>query len=484
MKKKVLIALGFFIAVSVCVGIYLVYSIETTTSRLDTLIRLHRVAILRETFLIRLKRVQSDLILRETRHSRSFDTMVRDILSMGSVADSCFRCHHAEPVMAAIRQLNLGTERYKEALSRVLTIRANAARLAAEEDAAFRVGEELIGSVGEMLASTNRKLEERTTAALSEIGRAKYLVFFLLLVGPVVSTVLAFVLVRGLTEPVDRLVEATRRLKGGDLDYRVRGLRDEFSELEASFNEMAQSLREQMGRMQRTEQLVAIGELAAGLAHEIKNPLAGIKVAMNVLLSDSGLPPEDREVAEQVVGEVARLESLMRSFLHFARPPKPQLAPVRINDLLDTTLSFFRKHKAFGGGREGRIDVGKDFRPLPETLADPMQVQQVCLNLFLNALDAMPHGGTLRVATSLDGNAGTIRIDVSDTGTGIGEGIREKIFEPFFTTKGKGTGLGLAISRQLMQQHGGTVEVADNPGGGATFTVLLPVVPPLEAGMA
>ena len=478
MKKKVLIGLGMFIAVSVCVGLYMVYMIESTTSRLDNLIRLHRVAILRETFLIRLKRVQSDLILRETRHSRSFDTMVRDILNMGSVADSCFRCHHAEPSMALIRQLNNDTERYKDALSRVLTIRANARRLAAEEDAAFRVGEELIANVGEMLARTNLSLEERTTTSLSEIGRAKYMVISLLLVGTMVSTALAFVLVRGLTKPVGLLVEATRRLKGGELDYRVRGLRDEFAELEASFNEMAQSLREQMGNMQRTEQLVAIGELSAGLAHEIKNPLAGIKVAMNVLLSGPGLPPEDREVAEQVMREVARLEGLMRSFLHFTRPPKPQPASVKVNDILDTTLSFFRKHRATASGPGSDVEVVKDFRPLPETFADPMQVQQVCLNLFLNALDAMPHGGTLHVATSLDGNGKAIRIDISDTGTGVDKGIREKIFEPFFTTKGKGTGLGLPISRQLMQQHGGAIEVSDNPGGGARFTMRLPVVAP------
>ena len=484
MKKKVLIGLGVFIVASVCVGLYMVHSIESATSRLDNLIRLHRVAILRETFLIRLKRVQSDLILRETRHSRSFDTMVRDILSMGRAGESCIRCHHAEPVEALIRQLNTDTEKYKDGLSRVLTIRANAARLAAEEDAAFRVGEELIANVGEMIERTNLKLEERTTAALSEIGRTKYLVIFLLLLGPMVSTVLVFVLIRGLTDPVDLLVDATRRLKGGDLDHRVTGLRDEFAELEASFNEMAQSLREQMGKMQRTEQLVAIGELAAGLAHEIKNPLAGIKVAMNVLLSEPALNPEDRNVAEQVVGEVARLESLMRNFLNFARPPKPQPAPVKVNDLLDTTLSFFRKHSMFGGGPEGRIEVAKDFRPLPETLADPMQIQQVCLNLFLNALDAMPRGGTLRVATSLNGNRETIRIDVSDTGTGIEGSMREKIFEPFFTTKGKGTGLGLAISRELMRQHGGSVEVAGTPGGGSTFTVLLPVVRPPEAGRA
>jgi signal transduction histidine kinase len=304
------------------------------------------------------------------------------------------------------------------------------------------------------------------------------------LVTPLVFTALAFLLLRSLTDPVGRLVEATRQLKGGDLDHRVQGLRDEFAELEASFNEMAQSLRDQMRKMQRAEQLSAVGELAAGLAHEIKNPLAGIKVAMNVLLSDSNLAAEDRQVLEKVAEEVVRLESLMKSFLRFARPPKPEPSPVRINDLLDTTLSFFRKRGSLGDGPERRVDVEKDFRPLPETMADPMQIQQVCLNLFLNALDAMPEGGTLRVGTCVENDPARIRIDVSDTGGGVEPELRAKIFEPFFTTKGKGTGLGLAISRQLVELHGGTIDLGDAPRGGARFTVRLPVVRPPGEGTA
>ncbi|HEX9205248.1 MAG TPA: ATP-binding protein [Candidatus Deferrimicrobiaceae bacterium] len=482
MKKRILVFLGAFTAVSVCTGVYLVYSIKTTTSRLDNLIRLHRVAILRENFMLRLKRVQSDLILRETRHSRSFDTMVRDIMNMGSVSDSCLRCHHEEQVMSRIRELHLGIESYKDALSRVLTIRANTERLAAEEDTAYRAGEALIDDLGEMLASTNQRLEARTASALSEIERTKYILYFLVLFGPVASTVLAFLLIRNLADPVSRLVRATRQLKGGDLDHRVQGLRDEFAELEASFNEMAQSLRDQMGRMQRAEQLSAVGELAAGLAHEIKNPLAGIKVAMNVLL-DSRLEAEDREVVEQVGIEVTRLESLMRSFLRFARPPKPEMSPVRVNDLLDTTLTFIRKRRPSAGRPGNPVEVERDYRPLPETMADPMQIQQVCLNLFLNALDAMPDGGTLRVATRHEGDPGMIRVDISDSGNGIEREFREKIFEPFFTTKGKGTGLGLAISRQLLFLHGGTVDLCDGPAAGATFTLRLPVVPPPGEGM-
>jgi signal transduction histidine kinase len=117
-------------------------------------------------------------------------------------------------------------------------------------------------------------------------------------------------------------------------------------------------------------------------------------------------------------------------------------------------------------------------------MADPMQIQQICLNLFLNALDAMPDGGTLRVATCVEGEPGRIRIDVSDTGGGIEPELREKIFEPFFTTKGKGTGLGLAISRQLVELHGGTIDLGDAPRGGATFTVRLPVVRPPAEGAA
>jgi two-component system sensor histidine kinase AtoS len=227
--------------------------------------------------------------------------------------------------------------------------------------------------------------------------------------------------------------------------------------------------------MHRTEQMVVVGELAAGLAHEIKNPMAGIKVAMSVLSEESYISPEDKVVLQKVVAEITQLEGLMKSFLNFTKPQEPRLEPVNVNQMLNTTLAFHLKHQDVGAGGSGKIKTVKEFGELPPTLADPTQLQQVFLNLFLNALHAMPRGGELGVRTFLEEGGKTIRIEVSDTGNGIREDLIGKVFQPFFTTKPKGTGLGLAISRQMIERHDGTIAVANRPGGGALFTLWLPV---------
>lgn len=467
--------MAIYSVVFLLLGGYVIRTIHNATASLDRLITLHQVEILREHYLLEIKRVQADLLLTDTRYSRSFDVIVKHVMGMGKLIGTCFECHHSPRGMERLNGLKQQTETYKDALSRVLMIRANAARLAAEKDAAFRVGEELIMQVGEMIAFTTSRLGENTQKAMGKIDRTKYLLYVLVALGPLVSALIGFGFLSGLTRPVKVLVESTRKLKGGDLDHRVAGLKDEFAEVAASFNEMAGSLKEQMQKMHRTEQMVVVGELAAGLAHEIKNPMAGIKVAMSVLSEEAYISPEDKVVLQKVVAEITGLEGLMKSFLNFAKPQKPRLEPVNVNQMLNTTLTFHLKHQAVGAGGSGKIEIVKEFGELPPTQADPTQLQQVFLNLFLNALHAMPRGGELGVRTFLEERGKTIRIEVSDTGSGIREDLIAKVFQPFFTTKPKGTGLGLAISRQMIERHDGAIAVANRPGGGVLFTIRLPV---------
>jgi signal transduction histidine kinase len=477
MKNRIIIVLGIYAVVFLLAGLYIIKTIRDATSTLDQLITLHQVEILREHFLIQLKRVQTDLVLKDTRHSRDFNTFVNHARNMGSVVDTCFNCHHGGPVADQLQELKRETEVYKEHLSRVLTLRANAERLAEEENAAFHVGEGLIARVTEMVATTGARLEANTQKALREIDDTKYILYTLVIFGPLVSVALGWVLVSGLTGPVRTLVASTRKLKAGDLDHRVAGLRHEFGELGGAFNEMAKSLKEHMQNMQRAEQLAAVGELAAGLAHEIKNPLAGIKVAMRVLEDEDRLSPEDGEVVRKVGEEVERLEALMKSFLNFAKPPKPQLTDVNVNAVMDATIAFYAgKPHATPESLNG-IKIVKDFGDLPSTMADPIQLQQVFVNLVINATDAMSEGGTLSVRTSLEDDDSVIKVEIADTGRGIDAEHVESIFEPFFTTKHGGTGLGLATSRQLIQQHGGSIRVTGNEGGGTVFTVRLPLRP-------
>jgi signal transduction histidine kinase len=475
MRRKIIVGLAVYAVVFSIASAYVIHVIGKATGNLNRLITLHQVEILREHYLLQIRKVQSGLLLVNTEKSKGFDNVVRDVKSMGGVIDTCFGCHHSPRGMERLKDLKSQTERYKDSLSRVLTLRANAGRRAAEEDAAFHAGEELIARVGEMISFTTSRLEENTAKEMDRIDRSKYILYGLVVLGPLVSVALGFIFLTGLTRPVKVLVASTRRLKGGDLDHRVAGLSDEFGELATAFNEMAGSLKEQMHKMQRTEQMVVVGELAAGLAHEIKNPMAGIKVAMSVLSEEAYISPEDKVVLQKVVAEITQLDSLMKSFLNFAKPRKPRLEPVNVNQVLNTTLTFHLKHQAFGSGEAGKIRITKEFGELPPTLADPTQLQQVFLNLFLNALHAMPRGGELGVRTCLEEDGKTIRIEVSDTGSGIREDLINKVFHPFFTTKPKGTGLGLAISRQMIEQHDGTIAVANRPGGGALFTILLPV---------
>jgi len=480
MKRKILIGFGIITVIFFCGSGYIIYTINSSTSRLDDMIMLHQVEILREHYLIQIKRVQADLLLKDTRHPRSFDTFVKDILNMGNIINTCYDCHHGKRIVNKINVLSQRTDDYKNALSRVLTIRANAARLAREEDHAFLIGEELITEVRDMIEMTRANLEERRVRALHDIAETKYVFYILVGIVPLLSGTLAFIVLRGITSPMERLLDSTRRLKGGDLDHRVEGLKHEFGELAVSFNEMAGSLKKQMENMQRTEQMVVVAQLAAGLAHEIKNPLAGIKVAMHVLSDEASLSEEDRAVLGKVIEEITRLDSLMKNFLNFAKPPKPTLSPVNVNDLLRTTLAFYIKSDSIHPGKSDGIRIDQDLHPLPSTMADRMQLQQVFLNIILNSIDAMPNGGTLTIRTSFSEEAGRIRVEMADSGKGFGEGPAAKIFEPFFTTKPKGTGLGLAISKQLVEQHGGSITAANNPGGGATFEILLPRVPPEE----
>jgi len=395
---------------------------------------------------------------------------------MDTSLSACFNCHHSESVANKLNDLKDRVQQYKSALSRVFTIRANSSRLVEEEDTAFKIGTDLITEVDDITTMTNLKLEERTRAALMNIRRTKNILYLLLVAVPFTVLCLSLFFFRGFTRPVDVLLNATRRLKSGDLNYRVEGLQDEYGEVAASFNEMASSLKEHYLRMQWAEQVVVLGELAGGLAHEIKNPLAGIKGAMQIFSSNASLSEKNKDILLKGIGQIERIELLLRSLLNFAQPPKPQFLQVDVNDVLDTTISLAEKHPLFSSPHARAITIVKHFDSrLPKTLADPLQLQQVFMNLLLNAADAMPDGGTLIAQTLLGEASAFLRIKIKDAGSGIDESMINKIFLPFFTTKPKGTGLGLAITKRLVEQQGGSIRVANNQDGGASFTIDLPI---------
>lgn len=476
MKRKIIIGLVIFFLLFLSSGFYIITNIEKVTSSLDGLLLLHQVELAREHLLAELKRAQLDLQLRNTRYGRSVDTMVTHVMELSGIVNSCFECHHTAQVTTRLDALQISIDAYKNALSRVLTMRANKQRLASEQNRAFQLGSDIVAEVTNITDLTTRKLRISTNAALADTRHMKIFIYTILITAPVVALGFSLVFLRWFTRPVSILVHATRQLRSGDLSYRVEGLHDEYVEVADAFNQMAVSLKEHCDRMQWAEQVVILGELAGGLAHEIKNPLAGVKASMEILSTDPTVSAENKDVLAMATEQVKRMEALIKSFMSFARPPAPQFTITNIHAVLDSTLALVQRHPLFGNDRAGKITVIKNYDvKLPTMIADPAQMQQVFMNLLLNAADAMPEGGTITVSTLYDPEQECMTIRLQDTGKGIDESIREKIFQPFFTTKAKGTGLGLSISTRLVEQQGGRLQLEDNGGSGVSFVITLPV---------
>jgi PAS domain S-box-containing protein len=242
--------------------------------------------------------------------------------------------------------------------------------------------------------------------------------------------------------------------------------------------EMVRNMRKQIERMDR---LATLGELAAGIAHEIRNPLAGIKTSAQVL-EESFSPGDYRsQLISRIVKEIDRSNALLKRFFNFAKPSRPKQDFHNIEMIIDSVYLLLAPRL-----KKCKISFTSSFAPdTPLVYVDDSQIEQVILNLFMNAIDVMKDGGKLHVETGINYDSKTgakdtgrpmIQIIIGDTGCGIEKDKQEKIFNPFYTTKSDGTGLGLSISSRLLQENGGKIDVRSEPGKGAEFIISLPVI--------
>ena len=231
-----------------------------------------------------------------------------------------------------------------------------------------------------------------------------------------------------------------------------------------------ETLEQQQEQLIRSDRLATVGELAAGLAHELRNPLAGISGVLRVLASQLPLEDTTRALLTDVQAQTARMDKTLTDLLQHARPAAPAMVGLDINGLLEQSLRFLPR---------GNIEIVRQFdESLPALPADSSLLHQAFLNVMVNARQAMPRGGRLTLRTQLDETDGrTIHVLISDTGVGIAPEHLGRVFQPFFTTKTRGTGLGLAIAARVVAQHGGRIAVESEPGRGTTFTIALPVGP-------
>lgn len=310
----------------------------------------------------------------------------------------------------------------------------------------------------------------------------RYLVFSV--VSALVPNLLLVALViRIISRPLRRLAEAAVDVAAGAYGAQVElDSNDEVGLLASSFNEMSRKMAEDIERLRamsdqlvRTEKLAAAGALAAGVAHEVNNPLASISSLVQMLQTrtlDRANEAETREMLRLVQTQIARISQVLRDMTDFARRRPVRRVSLDLASVIEGSLRLASFDKTFK-----RLRISTSFDPLaPSVQADPDQLQQVFLNLFLNARDAMPEGGELRVSTAYDERAREVLCDVEDTGHGIAPEHIAHVFDPFFTTKpaGAGTGLGLAVCYGIVTAHGGHIEIAPSEGGGTRVRLALP----------
>jgi hypothetical protein len=303
------------------------------------------------------------------------------------------------------------------------------------------------------------------------------------------SFVLGFLFLRFINIPIRKLTETMKKAEEGDFTVRasVKG-RDEMGSLAENLNIMIEKLHlakqeaEQYHQelIQRADRMASIGELASGIAHEIRNPLAGIQGAIQILAE--GFPREDprTQVTDEIQKQIYKLERLVKDLLNYAKPVPANYLPMDINQLVDKVLSFFITQR----GRSEDFKIEKNFfSSLPKTMIDPNSMEQAFLNIILNAQKAMPEGGTFTVSTHafpqrIDGGkeAREVQIIFEDTGVGIPRENLPRIFNPFFSTRPDGTGLGLSITKNIVEQNGGKIEVKSQVHVGTKFIITLPAI--------
>ncbi len=314
------------------------------------------------------------------------------------------------------------------------------------------------------------------------VEATKLFVFSTIAIIVFLSASIAFVMLKFVRKPLDTIVENMARVEQGDLSVRMKEDRkDEVGQLIASFDSMVDKLdtakkeleHYHFQQMERADRLASVGEMAAGIAHEIKNPLTGIAAAITIIKDDFEPGDPRTEIVNEVLEQIKRLDKTVNDLLFFGKPTPPEPTLTNLNRVVEKTVAFASQHKS-GKNIEKKLELEPT---LPPVYVDPKQIQQVFLNLILNALQAMQTGGLLTVSTALieaDGSKWA-RVSIADTGPGIPEQLLAKIFIPFFTTKAQGTGLGLAICHKLVTQHGGRLGVESEDGKGTVFTVDLPV---------
>jgi signal transduction histidine kinase len=363
-----------------------------------------------------------------------------------------------------------------------------------QRQAAFTLAQqELKGRLQPALTQLNREIYRKARESsvrgaytrLEEIlANQEQVLLIILVLALGAGLLVSWLISRSLARPLRELTGAMAKVGTGNLDHPIiPRSRDEIGELARAFAGMTENLRQKISQLEHTqtrlvqsEKLASIGEMSAAVAHGLRNPLASLRAAAQVVRHHPS-SPSSGEHLDAIIEEVDRLDRRISHLLSFSRPAPFHPMNESIPHLIEGLLPAFSEAL-----REGRVNLQLEMPPdLPEVRVDPMQLEQAVVEIISNALDAMPEGGKLRIGAELNGN-GEVAIEIADTGAGIPENVLPSVCDPFFTTRVEGTGLGLAIAKRYVEQNGGRLEITSRPGS-TTVRLCLPAAAREEAGI-
>ena len=404
-----------------------------------------------------------------------YATNLPDAVASATLAASDLE-RNAEPMRAVVGPgkydgMRGSLQRYRTLLERLVTIEAAGGGAVETRDVEVQLrseGAQLLDDANEMI--DRERLAVNSLLHTAKVAAIAFLCFMLL-----VMVLFGGFVIRAVLRPLDRFIDYVARIGAGDYEpiRPARRYRDEFSRLALAFNKMLGEVATRQEQLVQSGKMAAVGTLTSGIAHELNNPLNNIGLTVEALIEDGEAyaPEERRRLLEQAYTQVERASSTVRNLLDFTRKDRAAFTHLAVLDVVQSATRLVA-NEAVLACVDWEIRIDED---LPRIRGNPHELQQVFLNLFLNAIQAMPEGGTLRVTARRDGDD-AVRIDVRDDGVGIAPENIAAIFDPFFTTgkPGEGTGLGLSVSKGIMEKHEGSIAVESEPGTGTTFTLRLP----------
>jgi signal transduction histidine kinase/CheY-like chemotaxis protein len=514
-KKKIVVSLALLFAIFASGAIIASWYVASTTEQLQELLDLHEVEALRRDLVISVRTVQGDLYTARTPLAPRLDDIVANVASLEEASNECAGCHHSPDVGSQLSETRSLIEDYKSALSAYITASANRKRIGSIQREAAGIGDRILERTESMSERASLRLDEITANAAARIKDVRIILLATLAITICLVVVVSSLLVRAVTRPIQRLVGATRIIASGELGHRIAiEEKAEFGELGRNFNAMSAALEKSYQELKSTnlklqreigerkqaekeqqelqkqllyaQKMEALGTLSTGIAHEFGNFLQIILGCVDRLTSRrdgaDSLPAE----VDMIASAARRGGDLTRRLLTFASKVETQPTLLDLNEQICSVKTILERTLP-----ETIVIETKLSEELHPIQADAAQIEQIILNLALNARDAMPEGGRLRIETlheRAEGRHGRSHagaetgdwavLRISDTGQGMDAGTIRQIFDPFFTTKevGLGTGLGLATVYGIVTGYGGQIGCTSEIGRGTTFEIRLPAL--------